>query len=110
MKVKLQIGPNTTDLERVVVGVNLNDFVVLDYTQQNYKLYNQLLKQQNEGMGQSFYDSGDQMKLEEDHSLLERCSMPISDLIQKYEKCVLFCKHSSFVNSTTDFLEFILSI
>jgi len=47
VKVNIELGPDSIEREKITVGVNLNDFVIMDYTQQEYNLYNQLLQQQN---------------------------------------------------------------
>jgi len=40
IKVNIELGPDSIEREKITVGVNLNDFVIMDYTQQEYKLYN----------------------------------------------------------------------
>jgi hypothetical protein len=40
VKVNIELGPDSIEREKITVGVHLNDFVIMDYTQQEYKLYN----------------------------------------------------------------------
>lgn len=94
---EVQLGPNSPEKEEATVRCSVKDWVVMDYTQQHYKIYNKLLNQQSqtmkrEGLSNSFFVD---REINQESTMRWLCSATVPELIAKHERNVILCKHSS---------------